>query len=64
LESFAAMDAFTEAWSTADYRVEEEERRRRLGLIIDLDGDDDIGPSTRPHGRRGDASQGCSSYLT
>jgi hypothetical protein len=56
LESFVATDAFAKAWSAADYRVEEEERHRRLGLVIDLDGDDDVGPSTMPRGRRGDAS--------
>jgi hypothetical protein len=63
LESFAVTDAFAKAWSAADYRITEEERRHRLGLVIDLDGDDDAGPSTWPRGRRGDAGQGCNSYL-
>jgi hypothetical protein len=41
LESFAATDAFAEMWSASDYRREEEEHHRRLGLIINLDEDDE-----------------------
>jgi hypothetical protein len=63
LESFAAMDKFTEAWSTADHLRAEEECRRRLFLVINLECDDDAGPSSRPRRRRGDAGQGCS-YLS
>ncbi|KAK1667027.1 hypothetical protein QYE76_055186 [Lolium multiflorum] len=36
----------------------EEDRRHHLGLVINLDSDDDVGQSSRPHGRRGDAGQG------
>jgi hypothetical protein len=60
LESFAATGEFTTAWSAADHCRVEEEHRRRLGLIINLDDDDDAGQSSRPRGRRGDADQGCS----
>ncbi|KAK1626942.1 hypothetical protein QYE76_001257 [Lolium multiflorum] len=40
LESFSATDEFTEAWSMADHRRAEEERRRRLCLVINLDDGD------------------------
>jgi hypothetical protein len=33
-----------------------------LILVINLD-NDEAGPSKKPHGRRDDAGQGCSSYL-
>jgi hypothetical protein len=60
LESFVATDEFAEACNAAYHRRAEEERRRRLGLVINLDIDDDAGQSNRPRGRRGDAGQGCS----
>jgi hypothetical protein len=62
LESFQATDEFVEAWSAADHHDMEEERCRRLGLVINLD-DDDTGQSSRPCGRHGDAGQGCSYLL-
>jgi hypothetical protein len=44
----------------ANYHGEEEDHCRRLGLVINLDDDDEAGSSSRPCG---DAGQGCSSYL-
>jgi hypothetical protein len=43
----------------------EAERLERLGLYINLDDDDDVGPSSMPPNRRthGDPGQGCSSFL-
>jgi hypothetical protein len=64
LESFTETNAFTEAWSAVVYRREKEERHHRLGLVINLDDDDEVpGLSSRPRGRHGEAGQGCSSYL-
>jgi hypothetical protein len=54
-------DEFAEAWSVNDHRHAEEEHRRRLGLVINLE-NDDAGQSSRPHRRRWDTGQGCS-YL-
>jgi hypothetical protein len=50
--------------TSAEDDLEEEERHCRLGLAINLD-DDDEEPSSsnRPRERRGNAGQGCSSYL-
>ncbi|KAK1680721.1 hypothetical protein QYE76_041569 [Lolium multiflorum] len=62
LESFATTDEFGEAWSAADHHCAEEERSRRLSLVINLDSDDDTGQSSRPHRRCDDAGQ-CCSYL-
>jgi hypothetical protein len=62
LESFAATDEFGEAWSATDHCRAEEERRRRLNFIINLDSDDDTGRSSRLRRRRDDAGQRCS-YL-
>jgi hypothetical protein len=59
LESFVAMDEFSEVWIVAYHRRAEEERRRRLSLVINLDNDDDVGQSNRPRKRRLDADQGC-----
>ncbi|KAK1601226.1 hypothetical protein QYE76_018706 [Lolium multiflorum] len=53
-----ATDEFVEAWSAADHRREEEDRHRRLGLVINQD-DDDAGQSSRPCRRRGNTDQGC-----
>jgi hypothetical protein len=62
LESFVATDEFSEACNAAYHRRAEEERRRRLGLVINLN-DNEADSSNRPRGRRGDVGQECSPYL-